>query len=432
MLPQFRDRGSDASTFPERSTCAADECVMQTGAVVLSLRVRAAVLCLGCLLAGLAALPLLVLWLVAAGLSLIGVGVPSLVALTRQFTGWERRRLGQMIGRILPQRYRQATGVRVLRDSASLRDLAWLPIAATVGLLMGAIAAYLIVGAVNAITIPLWWWLLPPENLAVPLPGVEVTSWGRALLVPLIGVAYLALLALVGPVVADRYARLGARVLTPSQDLAERVDYLSRTRAEVLEAHGTELRRIERDLHDSVQAKLVNISVYLGLLDDALAEDHPGRVFAEPARAQAQSALTELRAVVRSIYPPILSDRGLVGALELAAGECAVPCELDADPIGELPAAIESAAYFVVTEAIANAVRHARPTAIRVTVQRFPDVLVLQVSDDGIGGLEQAMDGGGTGIAGIRTRLRAFDGTFTVTSPVGGPTDVKMELPCAW
>lgn len=406
---------------------------------------RAAGVLLVNLASGVAALLLLVVWLGAMALCLVGVGVPLLVgvtALVRRFTGWERRRLGRVLGRLVSQRYRAPSDASMVArfralvtDGASWRDLGWVAITATGGLVLGMATAYLVLGALNAITVPLWWWAMPSSDPVTPLPGVAVTSWSSALLVPFVGFAYLAL-ATFAPVVAHLYARWGERVLTPNPaaHLAERVDYLSRTRAEVLEAHGTELRRIERDLHDGLQARLVNVSMYLGLLDELLADDHPGRAFARQARSQTQVALTELRAVVRSIYPPILSDRGLVGALRTAAEDCAVPCELDADDVGELPAAVESAAYFGATEALTNAVRHSGATHVRITVRRSPDLLTVRVHDDGVGGLEKALAEGvaGTGLAGIRTRLRAFDGTFTVHSPVGGPTELTMELPCAW
>lgn len=394
---------------------------------------------------GLGAVVLVLTWVLAAVLSVVGIGLPLLLAVsgvTRRVTGWERRRLGRVLGRVVPQRYREPPDATVVArvktlvgDSATWRDVGWLLVAATVGVGLGAAVAYLALGAVNAITVPLWWWVLAPGDPVTPLPGVAVTNWWRAAAVPLVGFAYLALL-LYTPPVAGIYARFGARVLSPapSTELAERVDFLSRTRAEVLEAHGTELRRIERDLHDGLQSKLVNANVYLGLIDQALEQGHPAREFAGPARGQIQAALADLRAVVRSIYPPILSDRGLTGALRSIAADSAMPCELVADDVGDLPAAIESAAYFGASEALTNAVRHARPTRVRITVERSPDVLVVRVADDGIGGLEDVLRDGatGTGLAGIQTRLRAFDGKFTVVSPVGGPTEVRMELPCVW
>ncbi|MFC7550387.1 sensor histidine kinase [Plantactinospora sp. GCM10030261] len=406
---------------------------------------RAVVGLLTDLLAGLVAVALLAGWALAVVLVPVGVGVallPVLFTVTRRFTGWERRRIGRSLGRLVPQRYREPRSTTWLgrireqaTDVASWRDLGWLAIAASCGLTLGLTAGYLLLGALNAVTVPLWWWILPPGEPVTPLPGVAVTDWSTAVLVPLVGLAYLAVL-LFAPEVTVRYARWGERVLGQgrSEHLAERVDYLSRTRAEMLEAHGTELRRIERDLHDGLQAKLVNANLYLGLLDGTLATDHPGRAHADAARAQIRVALTELRAVVRSIYPPILSDRGLVGALRAVADDCPVPCEVDVGPIGDLPGAIESAAYFGVTEALTNAVRHARPTQVRITVRRTPDLLTVRVEDDGVGGLAKRLDDGvaGTGIAGLRARLRAFGGTFDLDSPVGGPTEVRMELPCGW
>ena len=208
--------------------------------------------------------------------------------------------------------------------------------------------------------------------------------------------------------------------------LQERIDTLETTRAGAIDAQEAELRRIERDLHDGAQARLVGLGMTIGLAEQRLDTDPEGarRLLVE-AKGGAHEALAELRDLARGIRPPVLQDRGLVAAI----GELAVRSPLDVQvhtDVSDLPPAVESAAYFTVAESLTNATKHAEPTRIDVDVHRDGRVLVVEVRDDGNGGADPE----GSGLRGLRARIEALDGTFRVTSPTGGPTTVRGEIPC--
>jgi signal transduction histidine kinase len=196
-------------------------------------------------------------------------------------------------------------------------------------------------------------------------------------------------------------------------------------------------RRIERDLHDGAQARLVSLSMRIGLARRAYASDpDAGRELLDDAQDQAEQALTELRHVVRGIHPPVLSDRGLAGAVRaLAAGSgLGVTVQVDGLEDGpRAPAAIEAAAYFVVAEALTNAAKHSGAARAEVQLTRTGAGLRVRVRDEGRGGADSApADAAGSGLTGMRRRVAALDGTMMVTSPAGGPTVIEAELPCEW
>ncbi|MDA0183017.1 histidine kinase [Solirubrobacter phytolaccae] len=225
---------------------------------------------------------------------------------------------------------------------------------------------------------------------------------------------------------APRFVRAEAwrtrRLLAPS--LAERVEWLTETRSAALDASALELRRIERDLHDGAQAQLVALSLQLGMAEDMLDRDPTAaRGLLLEARAGAEAAMAELRALVHGIHPPVLSERGLGGALEALAVRSGVECEVALRR--RLPAPLESALYFTAVELVSNALRHSGASHIAVTVD---DGVVLRVTDDGRGG---ARVEDGSGLRGLQRRLAPFDGVLDVSSPVGGPTVVTVELACA-
>jgi signal transduction histidine kinase len=206
-----------------------------------------------------------------------------------------------------------------------------------------------------------------------------------------------------------------------------RIEELEATRAGAVHVQETELRRIERDLHDGAQARLVALGMSLGLAEQQL-ETNPEavRVLLAEARAGAAEALEELRDLARGIHPPILSDRGLEAALSALVGRSPVPVSLSVDVAERPPPAVETAAYFTVAEALANATKHAGAERIGIRVDRVGDVLVAEVVDDGSGGADRS----GPGLTGLRRRVEALDGSLRVTSPAGGPTTVRAELPC--
>jgi len=221
------------------------------------------------------------------------------------------------------------------------------------------------------------------------------------------------------------------RLLTPTRStvLAHRVRRLTETRSDAVDAQAAELRRIERDLHDGAQARLVAVGLSLATVERLMETDpDAARALIAQARETSATALNELRDLVRGIHPPVLAERGLAEAIRAIALDTPLPVEVTGDLPGRAPAPVESAAYFATVEALANAVRHAAATQVRVVVRYVDGVLRIEVSDDGRGGADSAR---GTGLTGVRRRLGTFDGVLSVDSPVGGPTVVTMEIPCA-
>jgi signal transduction histidine kinase len=209
--------------------------------------------------------------------------------------------------------------------------------------------------------------------------------------------------------------------------MAERIETLETTRAGAVDAQETELRRIERDLHDGAQARLVALGMSLGMAEQRLADDPKlaGELLAE-ARLGAEHALRELRDLARGIHPPVLADRGLEAALASLASSTPFPVALSVDVVPRPAPAVESAAYFVAAESLANAVKHARAQRVEIRIVRRDDAIELEVRDDGNGGA----DPNGSGLRGLRRRVEALDGSLSVTSPRGGPTTIRAELPC--
>ncbi|MFL1376468.1 MULTISPECIES: sensor histidine kinase [unclassified Nocardiopsis] len=383
---------------------------------------------LGAALVSLLLLPLtavVVLTIPIGGLGL--VLLPRWVRLVDLWARWHRTRAALLLGAPVPRAPEPATRPsRLLRAPSTLRLARWLPFAVLLGLPFGILGLAAVLMPPSALQFP-FWWALPGEEaflwLVVNDPITAAFATAGQLTAGLILLRW----ALVPA--ARVHARLTLARLTPSRAelLAARVDELSRTRADVVDSHGTELRRIERDLHDGTQARLVAIAMQLGVAKEVLA-DHPEAVaIIERAHEGTEEAMTELRELIRGIHPPVLADRGLVGALDSLAGRTSVPVRLDTADPGRLPVAVETAAYFVVTEAVTNAVRHGSPTAVDVSLAREGDVLRLRVADDGPGGVDEER---GTGVRGIRHRVAALDGTVRVSSPAGGPTVVSVELPC--
>jgi signal transduction histidine kinase len=298
------------------------------------------------------------------------------------------------------------------------RELAWL--ATPLGLALAVLWVDLALAGLMGIAMPLLFALEGDGELWYQWVVVDDLA-GAFFAVP-VG----ALMLLVAWRIAPRFVRAEAwrtrRLLAPS--LAGRVEWLTQTRAEALDASAVELRRIERDLHDGAQAQLVALSLQLGMAEDLLDRDvDAARGLLVEARAGADTAMAELRALVRGIHPPLLAERGLAGALQALALRSGVHCEVSLTR--RLPAPVESALYFTAVELVANAIRHSG--ASRITVD-LDEGVVLRVTDDGHGGASFA---GGSGLRGLQRRLAPFDGTLTVSSPAGGPTVITAELPCA-
>ena len=340
---------------------------------------------------------LFTLTVVSFPLVVVTVGLPMLFAMiitVRPVANIHRRYAGGLLGRQLGSPYLQPTGgnllVRLrglLLDPATWRDLVWLAVNGTVGVVLCAFAL------VEAILDLLFWWL--PRGVLIRV-----------------------------------HAYVACALLAPNErtTLAQRVQQLTQSRAETVDTSAAELRRIERDLHDGAQARLVALGMSLGLAEEQLERDpqHARALLAE-ARESSSLALSELRDLVRGIHPPVLADRGLAGAVQALALAAPLPIEVRAD-VPRLPAPVESAAYFAIAEAVTNVVKHSHANRAEVHLAHHDDRLEIVVVDDGAGGADESA---GTGLRGIARRLSAFDGTLRVESPPGGPTVLAMVLPCA-
>jgi signal transduction histidine kinase len=221
-------------------------------------------------------------------------------------------------------------------------------------------------------------------------------------------------------------ALLGLFWRPQEEELVERVDELTRTRRGALDVQASELRRIERDLHDGAQARLVALTMQLGRAEARL-EDHPEAAeLVREARGEASAAIAELRDLARGIAPPVLADRGLPAAVEALAARAPIRTTVDAEVERRPPPVVETAAYFVVAESLTNAAKHAGSDArALVTIRDGTDALDVHISDDGDGGANPA----GSGLTGLRHRVEALDGTLAVTSPAGSGTTIHARLP---
>jgi signal transduction histidine kinase len=212
------------------------------------------------------------------------------------------------------------------------------------------------------------------------------------------------------------------------QELEERVSTLTESRSRVIDAVAEERRRIERDLHDGAQQRLVALAMDLGMAKQKMDTDPAAaRALVDEAHDHAKLALSEMRELVRGIHPAVLTDRGLDAALSALAGKSTIPVSVEVDLSRRLSESIETNAYFVVAEALANIGKHSQASRARVIVRCEGATLVIEVADDGIGGVDPAK---GSGLTGLRDRLAALDGRLLISSPHGGPTWIRAELPC--
>jgi signal transduction histidine kinase len=347
----------------------------------------------------------------------------------------ERRRVGRLLGTPVEYRYAPlldpATSarrgyarrwltimVRTLAARSTYQDAAWAVVHGLLGTVLTALVPTLWAAAVAAVAAVPYWLIVPGASATWLLPTA------------LAPVTLLALRSL--PVLARAQARLSARMLAePVQArLSARLVELAESRAGALAAHGAELRRIERDLHDGAQARLVSIALRLALAERRMASD-PGFAadLVRQAREGAEAATGELRDLIRGLYPPILGDRGLVTAVEALAARSSVPVTVtvDARTAERPPAAVEAAAYFAVSEALTNIAKHSGAGQAALDLGLDGDRLVIVVTDDGAGGADESR---GTGLCGIRRRVAAFDGSLSLSSPAGGPTVLTIRLPC--
>jgi signal transduction histidine kinase len=362
--------------------------------------------------AGSAVAHLLVALPVAATL-LVPAFRPAVETTVCRLAAIERRRIAALFG-----------GTGAGTDPSAARALRYLAARIPVGLLGGAVLALLGIGLLFAATLLVSWvtrtpWMLE-QDPAVVVSGTLVAYYS----VPGAVLLYLGLAGAAGVARSER--ALLARLLAPSREerLTQRVEEIARTRDAVVAAVDDERRRIERDLHDGVQQRLVALGMLLGR-----ARRHPDRATELVAQAhdEAQRALVELRDVSWRVYPAALDTGGLATALESVAERAPLPVRIRCDLPVEPPATVRAVAWFVISEGVTNAAKHSGALRVDVEVATADGRLHATVRDDGRGGADPA----GGGLTGLARRVAAADGTFSVVSPPGGPTVVTAELPCA-
>jgi signal transduction histidine kinase len=374
---------------------------------------------------------------VTLGLAITVVGLLSALAFFwafRWFARLERHRAAIVLGRPIPERYRRGDPAAhwfarlraAAADPATWKDFAWTIVCGILGFALSVAVISLWGSVLFFLSLPIWYWAPSPS----PTFGiVDVDTLGKAFAAAGVGVLLLPVCGLL----VRGLTRIELAAMVPllrpprGEELAERVDVLTTTRAGAVDAQATELQRIERDLHDGAQARLVALAMSLGMAEDKLDSGDPAqaRELLAEARGDARTALTELRDLARGIHPPILADRGLEAAITSIAARSPLAVTIEADLPERPPAAVEAAVYFVVAEALANATKHSGARALLVRLALRDGVLAVDVADDGRGGADPQ----GSGLLGLGRRVAALDGTLSVVSPPGGGTTLHAELP---
>lgn len=379
-----------------------------------------------------------------AGLAITLLGVPLLAVTVRS---------GRVIGAVERARVRVLLGVEVsapaappLRPSgvwprlrAALGDVpGWKGLAYGVVMLPWGVLAFSVTVAVwsagvGLLTAPLWDWAVPDGGVT-SFGSYVFTGWGRVGVLAG-GVVVGALVLLVAPRIvgwlSQVHVALVRSLLSVGRHAAlqQRVGELQESRSATVEAAEAERRRIERDLHDGTQQRLVGLAIDLGIARERLVDtgDDRSRELVERAHEGLKEAIAELRDLVRGIHPAVLTDRGLDAAVSALAARSSIPVHVQSGLQRRLPAPVESAAYFVVAEALTNAMKHSDATLVRVTIRDDGAMLMIEVTDDGRGAALVAPPGG---LHGLVDRVRSLDGRLDVTSPPGGPTTLTAVIPC--
>jgi signal transduction histidine kinase len=390
-------------------------------------------------------IPLLVLSIVAEGLvGALGIGLflqPPVTAAVRALANERRRLAYEWAGVRIPIPYRPEPdrqpdtlgglwrrAMAIKADPSHWRDLLWLS-CAPISLFLGILpAAFVVYGLEGIFAVPIFTALAGPGygytfGWAVDFPGEGLVAIPQ-------GVLFVALGLAIAPRVQRASALFARSLLGPprSAALSERVQRLTETRADAVDAQAAELRRLERDLHDGAQARMVAMGMSVSMAKDVIAtKPELAQQLLDEVLQINDEAMSELRKLIRGIHPPLLAEQGLDVAVRALALALPIPVDVDVDLPGRVQPAVESAAYFAVAEALANVGKHSGATRAWIMVRHADGRLLLTVADDGRGGAHPSR---GTGLTGIERRLAAFDGTLNVASPPGGPTVVTMELPC--
>ncbi len=383
----------------------------------------------------------LLLFLVGFVFVALGIEAARLVARV------ERWRMSLVDGTrpLIPHRYKSAEvapsepygpWIRKLADAAFLDTSRWLDVAYvlisfplamiefTVAVMLWTLSVALVVASLALL-------VLRPGWDAISIGGGPISPEGVLVILLAIGLILLPIAASAtrGMAILHRYVVEGLLCISPAQALQRDNERLRGSRAAAIELEASELRRIERDLHDGAQQRLVMLAIDLTLAEDKLETDPAAaRTLVAGARDQARQALAELREVVRGSAPAILLDRGLAAALSAVAGRSTVPTYIDSGLVANerLPHGVERAAYYVVTEALTNVAKHAGARRCDVAIRRSPGWLLVEIRDDGVGGA--TLQAGG-GLAGLRDRVEALDGHLELISPAGGPTVLRVWIP---
>ncbi len=364
-----------------------------------------------------------------------GVGPVLVILCSLLYLRWlanlTRRLANRWCGTLVRQPYRPAplqSGIRrqlrwLVTDPATWRDLLWLTVNAVAGALLVVVPVAMVVYGIAFAVLPAVG--VPVAHL--PYVGI-ITAKGPG--AGLIGLALIVAGLWLAPRLLPSYGSLARLLLGPTRgsELSVQVERLVRTRSDTIDAGAAELRRIERDLHDGAQARLVAMGMTLDAIDRQLdADPAVARALLAEAKDSSVKALSELRDLVRGIHPPVLADRGLVDAVRALALDSPLRVHVASELHGRPPAPVESAVYFAVSELLANASKHAGPCEAWIDFRHSGPMLRISVTDDGRGGADPEH---GTGLRGIEKRLAAFDGVLAVSSPPGGPTLVNLEIPC--
>ena len=387
--------------------------------------------------------------LLAAGLGIGRFLVPAALLALRRLANQVRRLAGEWSGVPIAVPYLPPPGpgdgrllfrqrlMWLASDPATWRDMLWALVNACAGWVLAALPAILAGTGLIAFIYPA---VRPPTSEAAStftvkpggpaIPAPAFPGHDRTVLL-LIGIAFVLAGVASAQWLLRAYFGLAGSMLAPTgqAELAQRVSHLAQTRSETLDGGAAEIRRIERDLHDGAQARLVAMGMTLGAAEE-LVESSPeaARALLAEARESSARALAELRALVRGIHPPVLADRGLADAVRALALDSGLNVEVAGALPGRPQAPVESAAYFAVSELLANVSKHASARQTWIDMRHERGLLRVDVIDDGHGGADPAQ---GSGLHGIERRLAAFDGILALNSPPGGPTVVTMEVPCA-
>ena len=383
------------------------------------------------------------------GTLIIWIGLPVLVAtlmMARGFAVVERARLGSVFGyRVPPVVYKRARpgAGQARRFFTPLADgQSWLDLVHGMFRFIPSTIAFVFaitwwVGAIAGLTFPLWDWSIPrgPDNEDLPmLLGLGDAYSTRVIFHMAVGFFFAGTLYPVIRGMALLEAAFARGALCGVSQLREQVaearaarDVAQAQKTAAVSAEATALRRLERDIHDGPQQRLVRLAMDLSRAEQQFATDpDAARATVAEALSQTRETLDELRALSRGIAPPILVDRGLQAALTALAGRCTIPVDLDAPPISRLDPAVETTAYFVVAEALTNVAKHSHASEVSVSVRSTPTGLLISVADDGVGGASLAK---GHGLAGLSDRVQAAGGVISVTSPAGAGTTITVALP---